>query len=264
MRTQAAEAVLRARSPLAARFMTRIMRRHAARRFHAVRLARGTAPALPADAPVVVYSNHPSWWDPAVFMLLHRHALPQRAGFGPMEAKALARYGVLRRVGIFAIEPDTMRGAARFLAVADAVLARPRTALWVTAQGEFADPRARPLILRPGVAHLMRRTQGAIAVPLALEYPFWDESTPEALARFGAPLGPDPARTRMAWEALLAERLAETMDALAADAITRDAHRFETVVAGRAGVGGVYDAWRRARAALRGERAHLSHGERAR
>ena len=47
-------------------------------------------------------------------------------------------------------------------------------------------PATRPVRLRPGLAHLARRVPGATIVPLALEYPFWDERTPEALCRFGS------------------------------------------------------------------------------
>ena len=60
--------------------------------------------------------------------------------------------------------------------------------LWITAEGSFTDARTRPVRLRPGLAHLARRVPGATIVPLALEYPFWDERTPEALCRFGTPM----------------------------------------------------------------------------
>ena len=222
MREREGEAVLRTRSPLAIAFMSRIIRHHAARRFHAVRLARDTAPVVPGAAPLVVYSNHPSWWDPMIFVLLQIHAFPGRIGFGPMEAAALGRYGVLRRIGVFPIEPSTRRGAAAFLDVSRTILARPGAILWVTAQGSFADVRARPLALRPGVAHLMRGVSGVVAVPLALEYTFWEESTPEALVRFGPLVAADDAGTVTGWEALLTDRLAATMAALAEDAISRD------------------------------------------
>ena len=51
------------------------------------------------------------------------------------------------------------------------------------------------------------------------------------------------------------------MDALAAEGIARAPAAFKTLIDGRAGVGGVYDLWRRGRAALRGERFRPAHGE---
>ncbi len=57
--------------------------------------------------------------------------------------------------------------------------------LWITAEGAFTDHRARPVALRPGLAHLARQVPGAVILPLALDYTFWNESRPEALLRFG-------------------------------------------------------------------------------
>jgi hypothetical protein len=50
------------------------------------------------------------------------------------------------------------------------------------------------------------------------------------------------------------------MDRLSADSMTRDPARFEPLLSGEAGVGGVYDLWRRAKALVRGERFHPQHG----
>ena len=251
--------VLAARSSWITWFMTAYMRRYARRHFHAVRIAGSLPPALDPARGVVVYSNHPSWWDPVMFVLLQAHVFPNRTGFGPMDANALGRYGVLERIGVFGLPPGTRRGAARFLRVSEGVLRTPNTVLWVTAEGGFTDPRQRPVRLRPGVAHLLRHLPDVTAVPLALEFPFWNERTPEALARFGEPIMADAGRDAAAWEALLAERLTEAMDRLAEDVMTRDPDRFQKLVAGKAGIGGVYDVWRRGRAAIRGRRARLDH-----
>lgn len=129
--------------------------------------------------------------------------------------------------------------------------------LWVTAEGSFTDPRLRPVRLRPGVAHLMARDARLMALPLAIEYPFWQESRPEALCRFGPPLA--GAGTVAEWQDRLETGLAATMDALARDAMAQDPARFELLLGGRAGVGGVYDGFRRVRSVLRGERFRPEH-----
>ena len=46
--------------------------------------------------------------------------------------------------------------------------------------------------------------------------------------------------------------------------MARDPAAFEVMLAGRAGVGGVYDLWRAAKAAVRGERFNRQHGGPAR
>ncbi|MEM7491257.1 MAG: lysophospholipid acyltransferase family protein, partial [Pseudomonadota bacterium] len=176
------------RSPRMCRFFTGVMQRQMAGAFRAVRLLRPGLPDLPPDIPLIVYSNHPGWWDPAFFVVLHAALIPNRQAYGPMEAEALERYGFMKRIGIFGVDPGTTGGAVRFLRVAEHVLADPGRSLWMTAQGRFADPRERPLALQTGLAHLMARMSSATALPLALEYPFWTEKRPEALAALGDPV----------------------------------------------------------------------------
>lgn len=226
---------------------------------HALRLAKASAPLPADDAPVLVAMNHPSWWDPLVAFVLSRQ-LPGYAHFGVIDAAMLTKYAMLRKAGVFGIDPHSLRGAADFLEKGQAVLSRPRHALWVTAQGEFADVRRRPLGLRAGVGHLAARLSRGWVVPLALEIGFWNERTPEALAKFGEPIpfgGSGKAMT-----ATIEAALTATLDDLSRDAISRDAGRFTTLVTGRVGVGGVYDWWRRLKATATGRPFDPSHGGR--
>jgi 1-acyl-sn-glycerol-3-phosphate acyltransferase len=229
------------------------------RRFHAVRVSRTGMPRAQAGRPLIIYGNHPSWWDPALYILLCRKLFPGRAGYGPMDAKALGQYGVLEKMGVFGIELDTPRGAARFLATSERVLADPTSILWITAEGHFTDIRQRPVRLRPGLAHLARRIPGAVILPLAIEYTFWNESRPEALARFGDPVETGRARSTAEWTAHLEQELTRTMDALAAESAERNPALFHALVRGGAGVGGIYDVWRRLRAWSAGQRFDPSH-----
>lgn len=247
-----------ARSRALTRFFTGVMRRQIRRGFRALRLARPGLPALPPDAPLVVYANHPSWWDPAVFIVLAEALFPDRAGYGPMEAEALERYRFMKRIGLFGVTPGTAAGAARFLRTGRRILADPRRMLWVTAQGSFVDPRVRPLRLQPGIAHLMSRVPGAVALPLALEYPFWSEKRPEALAAFGTPVTA-PGMPPDALAAALARALEAAQDDLAARAMARDPAAFVRILGGRAGVGGVYGRWQALRAAAGGRRQAPDH-----
>ena len=231
-----------------------------ARNFDAVRTA---SPGAPDDrgGPLLVYSNHPSWWDPIHFLLLARFTFPKRRMFGPFDAEALKKYSFFGRIGGFGIDTSSRRGAADFLRTSLAILEVPDATLWITAQGEFADPRSRPLSLQPGLAHLARRLEGGFVVPLAVEYPFWNESRPEALSLFGEPipLGKDPDRSVEEWNQHLSTSLEQTMDRLATLASRRSAEGFDTLVLGRTGVGGVYDAWRRFKALASGRRFDPSH-----
>lgn len=239
------------------RIFTRFFRRH----MRALRLARRGPPHFSAEAPVVVFINHPSWWDGVAIMLLARRLRPDRPVFIPMEAAALARYPFMRRLGVFGVEAGSPRGAAAFLRTAAAVLAQPRHMLWMNAPGRFCDARERPVPIVPGLTRLPEFAPEASFVPLALEYPFWTERKPEMLAAFGPPIpGAELAALgREARATRLAAALEAVMDGLAEDAIARDPARFETLIQGREGMGGIYQLWSRLRAALRGTRYDPRH-----
>ena len=243
-------------------YVRRFLRRH----FHAVRLLGGTQDATDhpdiGDEAVIFYTNHPSWWDPLVFLTLGELLYPRRMSYGPIDATALGKYRFMERIGFIGIEPGTWRGSARFLRMARAAAARRDVIFWITAQGEFVDPRDRPVAIRPGVAHALEDRTTGLIVPLAVEYPFWTERLPEALAAFGPALSiaAAPGRSTEEWERVLAAALEATQDRLAAAARSRDPGAFRTLLSGRVGVGGVYDLVRRIGAWLRGERFDASHG----
>jgi len=238
------------------RYSARYVRRH----FHALRLSNAGHKFPPAGDPVLVVLNHPAWWDPLVALVLSTR-FADRDQFAAVDAVALRRYGFFARLGAVGVDPAGVRGAIAFLRAGERVMSEPGRVFWVTAQGRFADARERPLNLRSGVGHLAARLGRGVVVPLALEYPFWNERTPEALARFGEPIrvADHPGLDGKTWTRLIETALTVTLDALAAEAIARDPAAFTTVVAGTTGVGGVYDVWRRAKAWARGERFDPSH-----
>ena len=245
--------VIAARSPVLFRFFGTLFMRDLARSFHAVRLS-GRVPD--ANGPLVIFANHPSWWDGALFVVLGGKLFAGRRGFVPIEAVMLRRYGFFGRLGAFGVTTG-YAGAATFLRVAEAVLALDDGLLLVNAEGRFRDVRERPLRVAAGLAHVAKRVPAAQFVPLAIEYPFWDERRPNCLIRFGDPM---PASAiAAAGPVILAEALAVTMDALAADAATRDPSRFETLIAGRTQINPIYDAWRRLLATMRGQRFDPAH-----
>ncbi len=229
--------------------------------FHGVRISLTGLPENLEGRPLIVYSNHPSWWDPALYiLLLETGAMHDRIGFGPMDEQALKKYGLMRRMGVFGIDPGSKRGAADFLRIGRRVLQDPRRSLWITAEGGFTDPRRRPVTLRPGIAHLARRVPGVVLLPMAIEYTFWNETRPEVLIRFGAPIEGDTDMDVSDWTALLTAELTSTMDGLAAESMTRDAALFRPLLKGISGVGGIYDLWRGVRSWSKGQRFDPSHG----
>lgn len=245
------------------RGFTKYAAKYVRRHFHAVRLSRSGF-AIPADGrPIVVVLNHPGWWDPLIGIVLSREFRGYEH-FPAIDAEAVRKYPFFTKLGFFGVDQQSLRGAAAFLRTATAILAKPNRAVWVTAQGRFTDVRTRPLALRSGVGHLAARLERGTVLPVALEYAFWRERTPEALVRVGRPLDvtEHPRLRGREWTARIEAALTETLDGLNTDAMSRDPDRFTTLLDGRVGVGGVYDAWRRVAAWARGRRFDASHGGR--
>ncbi len=212
------------------------------------------------DAPLIVVLNHPAWWDPMVGVLLAKRLFPDRPHYAPIDAEALKKYRVLGKLGFFGVEQGTLSGARDFLASCQSIFERSHNAvIWVTAQGGFTDPRRRPVSIKSGVAHLATRVKAGGVLPLAIEYPFWNECYPEVLARFGELLPLSDRRGTEEWEVSIAGALESTMDALSEIALLRDPRRFETLLTGSVGEGGLYDAFRRISTWFRGEQFHPGH-----
>lgn len=234
--------------------------RYVRRHFNALRLSKSGHPFPATDEPLLVVLNHPSWWDPLIGIALSR-AFAGREQFAAIDAIAVRQYRFFQKIGFVGVDTKSLRGAAEFLRAGAAILAQPRHVFWVTAQGRFTDVRERPLALQSGVGHLASRLTTGTVLPVALEYTFWTERTPEALARVGEPLkiADHPGLNGRAWTALIEAALTRNLDALNAEAARRDPAAFTELLAGKSGVGGVYDAWRRLKSWARGRKFDASH-----
>ncbi len=232
------------------------------RHFHALRLA-GAEQWPHGKRPLVVCLNHPSWWDPLTAILLSRFLERGADHYAPMDALAFSRYGVFDKLGLFPVEQGTPRGAAQFLRTAAQLFTDKNAVLWVTPQGGFTDARSRPVTFRPGLDALLRRAPEVTVLPLAIEYTFWDERLPEALALLGKPLLFSKGRCGAVSETpgeQVAGALGRAQDALAALSAKRDPSLFTPVLAGATGTSGIYGGWQRIRAAVRRERFSGEHG----
>lgn len=208
---------------------------------------------LPAG-PVVVYLNHPSWWDPIVCAELSRRLMPGRNHRAPISAASLKQYRFFRHIGMFPVEQDSPRGAVQFLRTA-AVVLQGGGVLWITAQGHFTDARVRPVALKSGLGALLQRSDSLTVVPLALEYTFWNQRLPEVLLAVGEPFFVDRSRDLSVaeWTGALETQLHVAQDHLAAASLARDPDAFTMLLEGRRGTAGPYALWQRLRARLFGQ-----------
>ncbi|MGI4757664.1 MAG: lysophospholipid acyltransferase family protein [Janthinobacterium lividum] len=231
-----------------------IGRRRLRKSFRAVRMMNVDGLRNLSGGPVVIYLNHPSWWDPIVCAELARRLLPGRKHRAPISAASLKQYKFFRNMGMFPVEQDSPRGAVQFLRAATSVLAADGV-LWITAQGHFTDVRVRPTELKSGLGALLQRSENVTVIPLAVEYTFWNQRLPEVLLAVGTPMYVSSPKQKSAaeWTQLLQGHLEATQDRLQAASIGRDASAFTTLLQGRRGTAGPYGWWQRTRAQLRGE-----------
>ena len=73
------------------KYAARYVRKH----FHAVRLSKSGAAFPPADEPLLVVLNHPSWWDPLIGIVLSRE-FADRDQFAAIDAVAVRAVPLLR------------------------------------------------------------------------------------------------------------------------------------------------------------------------
>lgn len=212
--------------------------------------------------PLLVYGNHPSWWDPLVAHFLNRHLFPGRQFYAPIDAEALDQYRVFGKLGFYGVRLNTTAGAAAFLKQSTAILNSPGTAIWLTPEGRFSDIRDHSAELMPGLSHLCSRMETGCVVPIALEYAFWNERLPVCLTRMGEPIWiqQHTDASKADWNRLVTNHLRENQVELSKLTVNRDSEAFENLIHGKVGAGGFYDFFRRIKSWSRLRRFRPQHG----
>jgi 1-acyl-sn-glycerol-3-phosphate acyltransferase len=212
---------------------------------------------------VIVYGNHPSWWDPLIAHYMNLTQFKPRQFYAPIDAEALKQYQVFSKLGFYGVNLASHSGAAAFLKQSLSILHHPNTALWITPEGRFCDVRDYTASFMPGLAHLCTKLDDGHVIPMALELVFWEERLPECLIRFGEPLLIASRRDedKASWTQALESALRKTQAALAEDSVSRECQRFSPALRGKIGAGGFYDLMRRFKSSLRGKKLRLEHGE---
>jgi 1-acyl-sn-glycerol-3-phosphate acyltransferase len=149
--------------------------------------ARGLDQARDACAagPMLVASNHVSWWDPMVLLLIEQALDVQ--GWGLMRADNLTRLPFFKHTGALPLDLENPRQAVRDLTNAAGVLDGPQKILWIFPQGEQRPMHLRPLGFKPGVSWLARKA-GARVLPVSLHVAFDEQPVPRYFVDFGRPM----------------------------------------------------------------------------
>jgi 1-acyl-sn-glycerol-3-phosphate acyltransferase len=163
------------------------VRRRFKRRFSAVRVKN--LAALKQNAPILVVSNHTSWWDSLVFFDLFFRTLHLDA-YAMMDARNLRKIPLLGWIGAFGVELKDKADGERAVDYAAQLLDRPGRVVLIFPQGSERPFTERPLAFKPGAQRIAERCQTLI-IPVALRYEHGSKEKPEALVNIGDPIAPE-------------------------------------------------------------------------
>jgi 1-acyl-sn-glycerol-3-phosphate acyltransferase len=218
------------KSPLFDAWFARHVRGRFARSFETVRV-RGLEAlrAATRETPMLVVSNHTSWWDPLATLLVS-HAIGTD-GYALMDAKNLRRLPFFARVGGFGVDLTDATDGAAAIRYAAKLLDRPGRLVWIFPQGTERPITARPLGFMGGSAAIARVARRARVVPIALRYELGATERPTLHVAIGdaLPVERDVAAARAQHEAAVERALADIDEALCKG---RGAEAFEILVAG--------------------------------
>lgn len=164
----------------------RIERTFARVRVHGLERTR----ELAASAPVLVVSNHTSWWDPLLILHASQHLLGAD-GYALMDAKNLRRLPFFALVGAFGVDLDEAADRRAVIEYAATLLDRAGRLVWIFPQGRERPVTERPLGFRRGSREIARIAEGAVTVPAAMRYEFAATEKPDLYLSFGEPAARD-------------------------------------------------------------------------
>lgn len=179
------------KSRLFAWWFARDARARIERAFSAIR-ARGLGELARAleEGPVLVVSNHTSWWDPMVLVHLCTNVLGADA-YAMMKAENLERLPFFAKVGAFGVRVEDPADGAAAIRYAAKLLDRPGRLVWIFPQGREVPITRRPLGFQPGAAQIARVARKARVIVAAVRYEHGARPEPELWLSF-APLAERP------------------------------------------------------------------------
>lgn len=168
-------------------------------------------------APLLVVSNHTSWWDPLVALHVSTHMLGT-AGHAMMDAKNLRRLPFFALVGAFGVDLSDPADGAAVIRYGARLLETPNNLVWVFPQGTERPVTERPLGFRAGSGEVARVAKKAIVLPVGIRYEFGGAERPTMWISIG--------------EAVAAGRDTAKNRAMQEEAVTRELDRIEQAVRG--------------------------------
>lgn len=202
------------------------------RRFNSFRvLGLENLAQVEKKAPLIIYSNHSSWWDGlAAFHIGRRAGLD---AFIMMEEKHLKNLRLFRRLGAFSVVRENPRKALGSIKYAAELLKEKKDrALWIFPQGEILPNDRRPVKFYNGVSRIVEKLNRCRTISLAMRYEFLGDFKPDIFVRIREAefLEPDAGFDSKIYTEKLAENLSRNLDDLKKSITRAETKNFQNIL----------------------------------
>ena len=138
--------------------------------------------------PVLLISNHISWWDGFWAMYFNLKVLKRKYHFMMLEEQ-LRKYWFFKKLGAYSINPANPISTARTLNYTRELLLSPQNLVVVYPQGVIQSPNSKFITIKEGLQKLLDKNKSEVQVlPLAVKFEYRENKNPDIVARFGSPL----------------------------------------------------------------------------
>jgi chlorobactene lauroyltransferase len=179
--------------------------------------------------PLVIYSNHSTWWDGLVAF-----EIAQKANldfFVMMEEKQLKNLQLFRKLGAFSVVRENPREAIKSVNYAAKLLKdKQDRIIWIFPQGEILPNDVRPIKFYNGVSKIIEKVDQCYSVPIAMRFEFLGEFKPDIFVKIGSPQMFDKSLQSKDLTLQLAENLTETLDNLKSDIINKKTQHYQNLI----------------------------------
>jgi hypothetical protein len=142
---------------------------------------------LPSRPPLLIVSNHSTWWDGFALRAVQRKLRPDAPVYTVMLERELARRPFFRRIGALGIEPGNLASVRSMLRrVEHLTRQREDSVILFFPQGRIWPSIRRPLGFLPGIELLLRQLPDWLLLPVGLHLEPLNSARPTLFMNCGA------------------------------------------------------------------------------
>lgn len=152
----------------------------------------GVPRAIPAGSPVMLVSNHVSWWDGFLLRAIQKAIRPASPLYTVALERELVSHPILRLIGGIGLTPSSPASILHALrSLADKCVECPDSVVGYFPQGCISPSFRRPLGFTRGVELFIRRLGPVTVLPVSIHVEPLTGAAPTAFVQIGTPQASD-------------------------------------------------------------------------